>query len=264
MSLRSCPVANRPHPLPLSRKRARGVLRQRFAAAPIGWFAEGPAVGPAGLLDLLAEVLRAVADGPPAEAFLQPGSIHETALPVESDFDRRDIEASLGGDGEAYARLVGRYQQEIGGFMWRFTRDRRQWEELIHEVFVEAYFSLRGYRAQSPLLHWLRRIATRVGYRWWKQRARRRQQEPLPLAEWDQLAVEPHQANAQEAAEVVHAILERMAPRDRLVLTLLYLEECSVAEIAARTGWTQTMVKVQAHRARKRLKRLCERAEEER
>jgi RNA polymerase sigma-70 factor (ECF subfamily) len=187
----------------------------------------------------------------------------ETVQTAADDSDRRDVEASLGGDGEAYARLVGRHQQEIAGYMWRFTRDRAQWEELVHEVFVEAYFSLRGYRAKAPLIHWLRRIATRVGYRWWKHRERRRCQEPWPLQDWDRWAEDPSRLDAHEAAEAVHALLERMAPRDRLVLTLMYLEECTVAEIAQRTGWAQTMVKVQAHRARKRLKRLCEEAEGE-
>jgi DNA-directed RNA polymerase specialized sigma24 family protein len=51
-----------------------------------------------------------------------------------------------------------------------------------------------------------------------------------------------------------------MAPRDRLVLTLRYLEECDVVETARRTGWTKTMVKVQTLRARNRLRKLIERS----
>jgi RNA polymerase sigma-70 factor (ECF subfamily) len=46
--------------------------------------------------------------------------------------------------------------------------------------------------------------------------------------------------------------------RDRLVLMLIYLEGCSVAEAAEATGWSRTMVKVQAHRARRRLRALLE------
>jgi len=38
----------------------------------------------------------------------------------------------------------------------------------------------------------------------------------------------------------------------------MYLEELSVDQIADRTGWSKTMVKVQAHRARKRLKGLMQ------
>lgn len=182
-----------------------------------------------------------------------------TEVRAAEDQDRPDLRAALAGDSEAYRRLVERYQQAIAAYMWRFTRDRLQWEELVHEVFVEAYFSLASYRGDAPWLHWLRRIATRVGYRWWKQCQRRRPHVPLSPEAWQQIAAaDPSQTRAEEAAEVVQGLLAQLAPRDRLVLTLMYLEQCSVAEVAQRTGWSLTLVKVQLHRARKRLKRLLE------
>lgn len=179
--------------------------------------------------------------------------------PIAEPADWPDVRATLDGDGEAYARLVRRYQGEMGVYLWRFTRDRGQWEELVHEVFVEAYRSLRGYRGEAPLVHWLRKIATRAGYRWWKQRARQRAEQTVELHDWDLVAAaDDRQSTAAEAATLVHALLARLSARDRLVLTLLYLEECSVAEASRLSGWSQTMVKVQAHRARQRLKKLLE------
>ena len=62
----------------------------------------------------------------------------------------------------------------------------------------------------------------------------------------------------ESAGETLDRVLGELSPRDRLVLTLMYWEEMPVAEIARQTGWTQGMVKVQAHRARKRLRRLLE------
>jgi RNA polymerase sigma-70 factor (ECF subfamily) len=192
------------------------------------------------------------------ELALQAGAVGEDAGPG----DGPDVRAALGGDGDAYARLVARYQQPIGSYMWRFTRDRVQWEELVHDVFVEAYLSLRGYRGEAPLLHWLRKIATRVGYRWWKRRTRQKAEASLELQEWDQVAAADLRIDAaREAGQQVHALLATLPARDRLVLTLLYLEECSVAEAARLCGWSRTMVKVQAFRARKKLKKLLERGE---
>jgi RNA polymerase sigma-70 factor, ECF subfamily len=173
--------------------------------------------------------------------------------------DQQDVTASVAGDGEAYARLVARHQHALAAYMWRFTRDRRECEELVHEAFVEAYLSLRSYRGRSPWIHWLRTVATRVGYRYWKARARQQRVSAMSMAAWQEVAGDPpREIEAAAAAEVVHAVLGRMAPRDRLVLTLLYLEQCSVSETARLCGWTQTMVKVQAHRARKRLRKLLE------
>ena len=176
---------------------------------------------------------------------------------VDRKTDLRDVEAVLAGDGDAYARLVRRYQDSVATTMWRFTRDRLQWEELVQDVFVEAYSSLPGFKDRAPLLHWLRKIATRVGYRFWRRRDRQRGLAPVSIRDWDQV-LDPRrdETHAREAAEIVHAVLQRLNPRDRLVLTLIYLEGCSVAEAATLAGWSKTMVKVQAHRARKRLAQL--------
>jgi RNA polymerase sigma-70 factor, ECF subfamily len=177
--------------------------------------------------------------------------------------DERDISASLMGDGQAYARLVRRHQDVIARYLWRFTRDRTALEELVQEVFVEAYFSLRRFKGQSPLLAWLRTIATRVGYRFWKRRRRQQSAGLLPLAEVQgSLACAEPKVSPEQAGEWLHAVLARLSPRDRLVLTLMYVEDLGVAEIARLTGWTQTMVKVQAFRARGRLRKILERSEE--
>lgn len=181
-----------------------------------------------------------------------PRAYHECV----NDDDRQDIQATLRGDGEAYARLIRRHEARIARRMWRFSRDPGELESLVQDVFVEAYKSLGGFRGTGPLEHWLLRIATRVGYRFWKRRDRRRRLEPL--GEWDPPAeAEPPPS---EAATELHRLLGQLRPRDRLVLTLMYFEDLSVAEIANQTGWSESMTKVQAHRARKRLKALLDKA----
>jgi RNA polymerase sigma-70 factor, ECF subfamily len=182
---------------------------------------------------------------------------HSRAMNQADQADIREIQATLAGDGEAYSRLLCKYQNAISARMWRFSRDRRELEELVHDVFVEAYVSLKGFKAKAPFSHWLNRIATRVGYRWWKKQKRQSDRE-APLQDWDQLIQDDRQDPwaPQEAAEMLHGLLAQLKPRDRLVLTLMYLEELSVIEIADQTGWSKTMVKVQVHRARKRLKVL--------
>ena len=76
-------------------------------------------------------------------------------------------------------------------------------------------------------------------------------------------APSPNESDPAEAAAQVQAALEKLPPRDRLVLTLMYLEDLSIAEIAERTGWSRIMVKVQAFRARRKLRRLLEAEESE-
>jgi RNA polymerase sigma-70 factor (ECF subfamily) len=172
-----------------------------------------------------------------------------------SAVDASDIRAVLDGNGDAYARLVRRYQDSIGAMMWRFTRQPRDFEELVHDVFVEAYFSLKSFGHGAPFEHWLKRIATRTGYRYWKRQLRQRREGPLIEEPATTSTIQDN--DASEAAELVHELLAQLAPRDRLVMTFTYLEGKSVAEIADLTGWSKTMIKVQNYRARGRLAKIC-------
>jgi RNA polymerase sigma-70 factor (ECF subfamily) len=201
----------------------------------------------------IAASVRAVAESLPA--WRQDTNPDATA----ADWD--DVKLTRRGDSDAYRRLIERHQDRVARMLWRFSRDRRVHEELVQDVFVEAYLSLRGYNRKAPLAHWLARIATRVGYRYWKEKARRKGTEAFDFQEWDEavgagLATESLEPD--HAGELLHQLLEQMAPRDRLVLTLRYLEQCDVVETARRTGWTKTMVKVQTLRARNRLRKLIE------
>lgn len=184
------------------------------------------------------------------------------STPIRFD-EYDDIRRSRQGDSNAYRRLVERHQAHIGKLLWRFTRDQNNHEELVQETFVQAYLSLRTYKAKAPFEHWLTRIATRVGYHFWRDQARHQHADLLD-SDWDALAepAEPASGPA-EAAEFLHRLLSQLPARDRLVLTLRYLEQCDVAETARRTGWNPTMVKVQTHRAKQKLKKLAEKADME-
>jgi RNA polymerase sigma-70 factor (ECF subfamily) len=195
----------------------------------------------------------------PAEGLLEDRERSGRITTVENT-DWLDVAASVRGDEDAYEKLVRRYEKQITGLLWRFTRDPVQCEELVQQVFVEAYFSLKTYRGDAPLLHWLRRIATRTGYRFWRERAKEPQEMPLPDFEiMEQIeAEEEDRIDASEAAAVLHALLARLVLSDRLVLTLLYFERCGTQEIAERMGWSRAKVKTRALRARRKMKEIAE------
>jgi len=173
--------------------------------------------------------------------------------------DWLDVAASLKGDDEAYTRIVRRYEKPITGLLWRFTRDPGQCEELVQQVFVEAYFSLKTYRGDAPLLHWLRKIASRTGYRFWREKAK----EPVEMTLSDSEALERMEAareqdvDSAEAAALLHALLARLPADDRLVLTLMYFEDCGTKEIAERMGWSRAKVKTKSLRARRKIKEIA-------
>ena len=174
-----------------------------------------------------------------------------------AEIDLKDIAVALGGGQDAYGRLVKRHQAAVSKWMWRFTRNRVILEELVQDVFVEAWVSLSRFKGESAFKTWLFAIATRVGYRYWRKKAK---DVAMTTEAADRLVIDDgdKDIDPSEAAEVLYSLFSRLPPRDRLVLTLMYFEELDTKEIARMTGWTRSMVKVQAYRARNKLRKLLE------
>ena len=170
--------------------------------------------------------------------------------------DERIIQSVLQGDINSFSKLVQMYQKRIASRLWKFTSDPSSHEEMVHDVFVDAYKSLSKFRGDGAFISWLLTIATRRGYRFWKEKKRRTRNIELTenhahtdSSQWEKLS-------ADESAETLRELLSQLPPRDRLVLTLTYWEQCTMAETAEQVGWSLTMVKVQVHRAKKKLKNL--------
>ena len=178
------------------------------------------------------------------------------------------MKAVLAGDESAFLAIVDEHQPMVARLMWRFTRDPLKLEELVHDTFVQTYFSLAKYRGAGPLGGWIRTIGVRAGYRHWKEKAKDKDRQTLN----EQIALDPALLHPPDAAvenpETAHRVLydalAQLPPRDRLILTLLYWENCSTEEAAKLTGWSGSMVRVQAFRARNKLKKLLEKTEHER
>jgi len=174
-----------------------------------------------------------------------------------STYEQLLVQRCLAGDSNAYRDLVEQHQPQVATMMWRFARDHDTHEDLVQDVFVEAYANLHQYRGEAPFAHWLAGIATRTGYQYWRRQRRQKNFEAFAVEDWDQIADDRvDDLDPEDAGALLHRLLAHLPPRDRLVLTLRYVENKSVEEAAELTGWSQVMVKVQALRARKKLRAL--------
>lgn len=179
----------------------------------------------------------------------------QSDAPLAPNPDIADVAACRHGDEQALRRIIDRNQAHVAAIMWRFTRDRILHAELVHDVFVQAYLSLHTYRAEAPFAHWLSRVALRVGYRHWRQAKRDAELERSVAEQWRH-ASPAEETSSIEAADLLHRTLALLPPRDRLVLTLRYVEDKSIEETAGLLGWSRSMVKVQVWRARAKLQRI--------
>ena len=167
--------------------------------------------------------------------------------------------AALAGRDDAYEELARRHKGRVFGVAARFARDTAELEDICQEVFTQAYFKLRQYRRDSPFEHWLLRITTHKCYDY--LRKRRRAAPQISVEAMLESGHEPHAPpppTAHPRLEHLHAAIGQLSAKERLVITLLELEERSVLEIAGLTGWSVGNVKVRAFRARAALRKLME------
>lgn len=179
----------------------------------------------------------------------QPSDAAERQSEAWQAEERSWIAASLDGDRDAFDELVRRYQQRVFRLAGRFFRRPEDVEDVAQETFLTVWRKLHTYAAKAPFEHWLTRVCTRCCYARLRQRP-----APEPLENIDR-PVGPGDPSAPIELE---RLLAHLKPADRMVLLLLDGEGWSTAEIADRLGWTRTNVKVRAHRARTRLRRLVE------
>lgn len=180
--------------------------------------------------------------------------------------DRRLAQRIVDGDDEAFEVLVRRHFGQVSRIASRFFRRPDVAEEIVQEVFVKAFTSMRTYRAEMPLEHWLSRITVNACYDQLRRSKRRPETLVSEIAEdaaefYERLRGPDDGATSaywqrEEARLCAEELLGMLAPAERLVLTLMVLDDLSAAEVAKVTGWSIANVKVRAFRARARLRRL--------
>jgi RNA polymerase sigma-70 factor, ECF subfamily len=198
--------------------------------------------------------------------FVRGGSLRES---LEQASDLELVRLARGGDEPAFAEIVRRYSPRVFRVAGRFFRQRERVEEAAQEVFLKAFTELDSYEGRGSFEGWLTRIATNTCLNLVRSAKRRPELTVSDLTEdegdWlagqmSETAADRHRAleRGRVAADLAGRVLETMSPDDRLVLTLVDGEEMPVKEVAEMTGWSESKVKVQAFRARRKMRAAVE------
>ena len=183
--------------------------------------------------------------------------------------DRNDdeiIKSILSGNIDEFEVLLKRYNQYIFNIMSKHL-PREMIEEAAHEVFIRIYKALPYYRAEAPFKYWISKIAERYCYDFWREKYKAKE---IPMAsltddhsQWVETVISEQSQKyfekeelLKESKEVLQWALNKLTAEDRMVITLLYMEELSVKEAAALLGWSVINVKVRAHRSRNKLRKI--------
>ena len=171
--------------------------------------------------------------------------------------DDQLVDAALGGDERAFGDLAARHKTRVFGLVSRFAGNGADLEDICQDVFIQAFFNLRQFRRESPFEHWILRIATYKCYDYLRRRKRDRAGTSI-----DVLVESGHEpAAARPPADHpdldrLYEAIARLTPKERLVITLLELEDRTLQDVAQLTGWSVGNVKVRAFRARASLHKL--------
>jgi RNA polymerase sigma factor (sigma-70 family) len=168
------------------------------------------------------------------------------------------VEAVLVGRPGAFERLVREHQRLCWHIIIRMVRNPEDARELCQDTFLRVHRCLHQYRFESRLKSWIGRIAYSIAVRHMKRQriALAGQSEDTPsLIEnvADDFDLEGAWAD-EETVRHLHLAIETLPPLQRTLLTLYYLEELSVAEIASITGEAMGTIKSHLFRSRLRLR----------
>jgi RNA polymerase sigma-70 factor (ECF subfamily) len=167
-------------------------------------------------------------------------------------------------DETAARALMDQLYPLVARIVRRHATGRDSPEDLCQEAFSRLFAQLHRFDPRQPLENWTARLTLNVCRNHWRHQARR------PELHWEDLSpteqnLAEHLWNADppssadlppdDAHHLLLKILETLPADDRLVLTLLHLDDKSTEDIASLTGWSRTLVKVRAHRARAKLRR---------
>lgn len=162
-----------------------------------------------------------------------------------------------------------RYSPRVFRFASKFFRQQSLVEEAAQEVFLKAFTELGSFEGRGSMEGWLTRITTNTCLNLIRSSKRRPELIVSDLTDdesnWldknlTSAATERHRSSERStvAADLAGRVLHAMSAEDQLVLVMVDGQDASVKDVVEMTGWSESKVKVQAFRARRRMREAVE------
>ena len=176
--------------------------------------------------------------------------------------ENQRVQQVLSGNTSAFAYFVDTYQDMAFTIAHRICGNVQDAEDVVQESFVKVYRNLHTFRNESKFSSWLYRIVYNTAITQSKTKLWLYDQETSlsDVQEASDFDTET-QITDSERTETVANVLRKMPTGEALLLTLYYLEDNPVKEIARITGLNESNVKVKLFRARQSFKELYVRYE---
>src|SRR3954447_15034329 len=182
---------------------------------------------------------------------------------ADAGVSRELVAGVLGNDETAARELVEKLYPLVAKLVRSHRPGRTAEEDLCQMIFIKIMQKLGQYSGKAPFEHWVSRIAVNTCINQIQAEKVRPELREADLSEEQAAVVRTLAATTDDLApghdfasrELVEHLMKALKPAERLVIELLYLQQCSVDEIRRITGWSGALVKVRAFRARQKMKR---------
>ncbi len=179
------------------------------------------------------------------------------------------LEEVKAGDESAARQLIDMLYPVVISIVRNHLPRTESEEDLCQEIFLKVFGKMGQFRWKQPFQHWVSRIALNTCYDRLRRQKNRRVHgmaelnldEGTLLEHVGQASPRPPEGGGQLARELLTRLLDTLKPRERMIVTLIDLEERSVAEVCELTGWGASRVRVTAMRARRKLSAALARLE---
>ncbi|MBM3241631.1 sigma-70 family RNA polymerase sigma factor, partial [Candidatus Poribacteria bacterium] len=164
------------------------------------------------------------------------------------------VNRTLQGEQDAFEALVRKYQDAIYGLAFHLIGDFTEAQDIAQQTFIKAYLGLSQLKEQGKFAHWLKKITVNECTSWL-----RRQQSISQLYERMDTPRNPVPTPEQECEKkelnaAVRRAMESLSEKNRLAVTLYYIDGLSQKEVANFLGVSVDVVANRISRARKQLK----------
>jgi RNA polymerase sigma factor (sigma-70 family) len=167
--------------------------------------------------------------------------------------DNSIIERILSGDKSGYRDLANRHKDYAFTVAYKIAGTREDAEEIAQDAFIQAFQALSAFNQEAKFTTWFYRIIFNAALMF--KRKNRIQTEDIELSQSAQFvpADTDKELKISEQRQYIQKALSHLSPDDVMIITLFYLKEQSLEEIAQVVGISAETAKVKLCRARKRL-----------
>lgn len=161
------------------------------------------------------------------------------------------IQQVIAGQSHKYRLLVKQYERYVFAAAVKIVGHREDAEDVAQEAFVKAFKSLKSFDGRSKFSTWLYRITINTAIS--KRRKVKYHTQDIDKTPIKATVENTNDLKLNEQREYLQLAFNQMQEDDVTVLTLFYLKELTLKEIAEVLEIEVNSAKVKIHRARKKL-----------